>query len=36
MIRSTIKMLLNVGMTAEQIAVNLGVDVATVEQYSQR
>lgn len=34
MLCSTIKLLLNAGMTAEQIAVNLHVSVATVEKYS--
>ena len=33
MLRSTIKLLLNAGMTAEQIAVNLRVDIEAVEKY---
>ena len=34
LLSSTIKLLLNAGMTAEQIAVNLNVDVTTVVRYS--
>ena len=36
MLRSTIQLLLNAGMTEEQIAVNLHVDVTTVERYSSK
>ena len=36
MLCSTIKLLLNAGMTAEQIAVNLHVDVTTVKRYSSQ
>jgi len=36
MLSSTIKLLLNAGMTAEQIAVNLHVDVTTVERYNSQ